>query len=288
MTQKIAVAVIHGVGNQTEDFADRVIDSIQGRCRPVCGDDIIIRPVYWSPVVQHAEDEMRRRLYKGGQMRFNKARGVMIDLVADGIAYQPTEHGRYAYDHIHRIFAQTLHTLAEEAGPKAPLCVVAHSLGTIIASNYIYDLQVHFSHQQIIPETIAEVMGDTPLERGETLSLLYTLGSPLALWSLRYTEFGRPIDFPAPQLYRHYPNLPTEWINFYDADDIIGFPLKTLNAEYERIVTADREVNVGGLLEQWNPLSHLGYWTDKDIVEPIAESLTRVWQTLNSVFGYAR
>ena len=37
--------------------------------------------------------------------------------------------------------------LAQEAGPDAPLCVIAHSLGTIIASNYIYDLQVDpFKH----------------------------------------------------------------------------------------------------------------------------------------------
>ena len=38
--------------------------------------------------------------------------------------------------------SQTLAELAQEAGPDAPLCVIAHSLGTIIASNYLYDLQV--------------------------------------------------------------------------------------------------------------------------------------------------
>jgi len=37
------------------------------------------------------------------------------------------------------------------------------------------------------------MIGNTPLERGETLTLLYTLGSPIAIWSLRYPDFGVPI-----------------------------------------------------------------------------------------------
>lgn len=281
MGQKVAVAVVHGVGMQTADFVDKIGDAVDKRCREVCGDDIVVRGVYWARVTQDEEDELRTRLYSGGTMRYNRARNLMINLVADGIAYQPTEHGRYTYNEIHSIFAKTLHQLAEEAGPTAPLCIVSHSLGTIITSNYLYDLQVHFSQKEIIPDVIGQHIGETPLERGETLNLLYTLGSPLALWSLRYTEFGRPIDFPSPQLHQYYPGLYHEWINFYDADDIIAYPIKSLNSEYDRIVSEDREVNVGGILESWNPLSHLEYWTDKDVVDPIAKSLTKVWQAVN-------
>lgn len=281
MTQKIAVAIVHGVGTQTENFIDRIENAIQARCRGVCGDDIIIRPVHWAPVTQNAEDKLRARVYKGGPLRWSLARNIMIDLVADGIAYQPTEHGRFAYDAIHRIFAQTMRRLADEAGPTAPLCIVAHSLGTIITSNYLYDLQVHFHERSLIAPKVLDAMGDTPLERAETLAHLYTLGSPLALWSLRYVEFGRPIKFPLDEFKDHYPQLTPEWINYYDADDIIAFPLKTLNEYYDAVVTADREVDVGNLINSKTPFSHLGYWTDADIIRPISDALIRTWRALN-------
>jgi hypothetical protein len=145
--------------------------------------------------------------------------------------------------------AASLNTLAAAAGPTAPLCLIAHSLGTVIASNYIYDLEKH-ARKKLICRRVRNEMDDTPLERGETLASLYTFGSPIALWSLRYPDFGRPIDVPSPKLAGHHPAVPAvaEWINFYDEDDVI---------------------------------SHNGYWTDNDVTKPIAAGLARLWQRAN-------
>jgi hypothetical protein len=46
-------------------------------------------------------------------------------------------------------------------------------------------------------------------------------------------------------------------------------------------VTEDREVNVGNLLEQWTPISHLRYWGDMDVIRPIADQIVKVWEYLN-------
>ena len=116
---------------------------------------------------------------------------------------------------------------------------------------------------------------------GETLAFFYTLGSPIPLWSLRYTDFGRPIEVPAPDLTRHYPDIKGKWINFYDADDVIGFPLRALNAAYRKVVKKDVPVNAGSLLVSWTPLSHLEYWTDDEVLDPIARSLTQAWKKIN-------
>ncbi len=281
MGRKVAVAVIHGIGRQTADFAHQMSAALNAHFGPDMASDVIIRTVFWAPVLQAAEDELWRRMEAGGPLHYPDVRRFLVDFLSDALAYQPTGDDRRAYDGIHAVFARTLADLAEAAGPDAPLCVIAHSLGTIIASNYIYDLQADpFKH--LISDEVRALMRDTPLEQGHTLALLYTLGSPIALWSLRYREFGRPITVPTPHLAEYYPQISGEWVNYYDQDDVVGFPLKTLNMQYARMVTRDEPVNVGGLLQHWNPASHLGYWTDKDVIKPIAAKLLDVWKGINA------
>lgn len=281
-TQKVAVAIIHGIGTQNEKFANKTITALKKRCQPVMGNDLIAEPVYWAGVLNDAEKELMARARKGGKLRGSKIRQFMLDFLGDAFAYQPTRHDRTTYDGVHAVFAATLRRLADQAGPTAPLCIIAHSLGTIVASNFIYDLQAETVElRPILSAMVRARMNPTPLELGQTLTLLYMLGSPLAVFSLRFADFGKPIQFPAPQLNQYYPGLNGEWVNFYDADDVIGFPLKTLNDDYKRVVTADREINVGKVYANWNLLAHLGYWTDKDVLDPIASALCQVWKDVN-------
>jgi|SRR4051812_28171819 hypothetical protein len=287
-TQKIAVAIIHGIGTQPSTFAKEITHELNKRVQPVCGrDGVVIRPVYWASVTDRAERLLWRHLNEGGEMRWKFERQLMIDFVADAFAYQIADDDRHIYDAIHGVFAKTLKTLAQVAGPKAPLCIIAHSLGTIITSNFIYDLQFNSPQKQLISEDVRRAMGDppTPLELGETLNLLYTMGSPLPLWSLRYQRFGKPIHVPDHHMKLHYPDLGWEWINFYDADDAIGYPLRKLNTAYGKVVSEDREVNVGNLLQRWNPASHVGYWKSKDVLNPISQKLIEIWRAVNPKAG---
>ncbi|MGH7422891.1 MAG: hypothetical protein ACREJ1_04345 [Candidatus Methylomirabilales bacterium] len=151
--------------------------------------------------------------------------------------------------------------------------------GSKPSCNYFYDLQ--HPQRPLIAARVKKKIGDTPLERGETFTLFYTLGSPIAMWSLRYPNCGIPIEVPSPGLSKHYPDLAGEWVNYYDEDDVIAYPLKTLNEAYRKAIKADREINAGGLLSSWNPVSHLGYWTDNDVTTPIARELARTWRTVN-------
>ena len=285
MSEHIAVAVVHGIGMQDPDFATRFQENLIRQLAQELGPEVqdpagevILKPVYWSPVLQNLEDELWKRLKESGDLDFMELRKFLVYFAADAFAYQPTPKDRTVYDSIHTIFAETLRGLATEAGDRAPLCVIAHSLGSVVASNYFYDLQ---KGADMVSEPVRNQMGDTPLERGETFSHFYTLGSPIAIWSLRYADFGMPIAVPSPKLSEHHPRLEGEWVNFYDEDDVCGFPLKTLNSLYRERVKADVAVNVGGLLTSWNPASHLGYWEDNDVVRPIAKSLARAWRSIN-------
>lgn len=289
--KKIAVAIIHGVGKQDPDFALEMREELQERFLGLTGvpaadpaDMIAFRSIYWAPALQEPEDELWKRVKQHGDLDYMALRRFVVDFAADAIAYQPTPNDRQIYDEIHRIFAGELHHLAQEAGPDAPLCVIAHSLGTVITSNYFYDLQKEF-HGGVANHIAGRVkgeIGDTPLERGETLALFFTMGSPIAIWSLRYgqPQFGTPIRVPSPQLSGHYPNLKGEWVNFFDDDDILGYPLAPLNTAYGAVVK-DRKINAGGMFSSWNPLSHTAYWTDNDVTKPIAEALAGMWAGVN-------
>ena len=103
------------------------------------------------------------------------------------------------------------------------------------------------------------------------------MGSPIALWSLRYQEFGEPIRLPLAALARHHPGLKASWVNLYDADDVIGYPLRSLNEAYRDAVTEDRPVDVGSIFTRWNPFSHVGYWSNGKVADSIAGSLAEAW-----------
>jgi hypothetical protein len=291
MSQSVAVAIVHGIGRQKEDFASAIIQHLRMRVRQQLGEDpqeaprFFFQPVYWAPVLQNEEDELWGRLRKGGSLGWTGLREFMVDFAADAIAYQPIPGRRDAYDKVHAVFADSLRNLAQQAGPRAPLCVISHSLGTVIACNFFYDLQAHSSEKPLIAQSVRQKLGDAPLACGETLTLFYTMGCPVALWSLRYDNFGKPIHVPSPKLRSHYANLTGEWVNFYDTADVIGYPLKELNADYRVEVTSDCPVRVGGPLTFWNPLSHVAYFGDTDVLGPIAEGLVGVWQTINTSQG---
>lgn len=288
MPGKIAVAVIHGVGKQEPGFAQPMIDKLLPRIASLIGvpakdlgDHIVFESIHWAPAVQPMEDELWPRLQQGGPLDYLSLRGFIVNFLADAIAYQPIEGERDVYQDIHDIYAAALSRLAIAAGPRAPLCIIAHSLGTVITSNYVYDLQA--AHRRPMPLPAGLTMESSPLELGETLTGLYTMGSPIALWTLRYPGLGKPIAMPHVSRLAELAHLPAEWVNIYDKDDVIGYPLRQLSAEYEASVAQDVAVNAGGLLSSWNPLSHNEYWTDRDVTGPIAEGLAWMWATHNGI-----
>lgn len=289
MTQKIAVAILHGIGSQPATFATPMIMALNRAFENLvpgyrASDCLVMQPIWWAPVLKSTEDALWEKAARGGPLAYHQLRRFLISAGADAIAYQPIPGHREIYDEIHAIMARALKALAHEAGADAPLCVISHSLGTIIASNYYYDLCHHRPQfgKQLIAQSVLREIDETPLEKGHTLAHFYTLGSPIAIWSLRYMNFGIPMPFPPLQLTEKHPAIQPEWVNFYDKDDVIGFPLRTINEAYARTVTADLQVNIGDRMSFWNPASHMGYWTDRDIILPIADALARTWRAINT------
>ena len=66
-----------------------------------------------------------------------------------------------------------------------------------------------------------------------------------------------------------------KWLNYFDADDILGYPLKPINAAYSRAVNEDVQIQTGSILG-----AHTGYWTDNRFTKPVARSFASVLELL--------
>ncbi|WP_427051778.1 chemotaxis protein [Paenibacillus sp. TC-CSREp1] len=279
---RVAVMVIHGLGMQKEDYADKLITCLSKQMdrvmvQPGAAEQLLdIEPVFWADVFEEREEALFQQLVRSPGLNYQALRRFVIHYLADAVAYQPVEKQGHNYDAVHRTLSRAMHALAQRNGPEAPLCVIAHSLGAVIASNFFYDLQYPSSSR--IPE-IMDV--NAALERGDTLTNFYTFGTTLPLWSLRYDDFSRPIQVPSSQAEQHFPGLEGEWINFYERNDILGYPLRPIDPAYAAAVKEDIEIRVGGPATSWNPLSHGGYFASERMNLRIAQGLARTWTWVN-------
>ena len=115
MSNKVAVAIVHGVGIQSSDFAEPMIEELTERFAKdlrISHQDataqLVIEPVHWAPVLQKAQTRLWRRVSSRRDLDFVKLRKFMVDFAGDAIAYQPTPESREIYDSVHTTLAESL------------------------------------------------------------------------------------------------------------------------------------------------------------------------------------
>lgn len=298
------IVFIHGIGEERVELSNvlraRILKACAQTVLRISGEDLRTGAIHciealWSDITQDPQDVLWNRLFspwmKNRVMPWKALpwhpanwwyrlrywawlRRLVIDLQGDLIAYIEAP-GANRYQRIHdRIFtafdACAKVTVASEATFQRPGCVtvVAHSLGAVIASDLLYD--VHKKRRsRWWPSQLR-------------LANFISMGSPLALYSLRYElaekGFQRPVRMQDEQ---------GVWINIYDPQDVIGYPLKGLNDAYRAAVFVDKEINVGQwwnprhLLLQHTPFNHHLYWEDRYVAEVIGRKVALDWLRIN-------
>ena len=274
------VLIIHGIGLEKSGFSnplrERITEVFQrtvGRFSPQPPQGAIdIKEVVWSEVTQVDENQLWGRLFPNlgnwiSRVRYRALlRKYVVDYVGDLIAYVAIP-GVNKYRDIHGKFFQTMDQFTRDAGSHgatlqkpALLTVVAHSLGAVIASDAIYSR----IESQTWPAQLQ-------------LANLITLGSPLALYTLR---FGDPDNSSSPITMQDPEGL---WINIFDPQDVVGHPLKPVNTQYDQAVYTDKVINAGQWWKIWqwpqqaSPGSHLLYWEDNTVAEIIGRKAALDW-----------
>jgi len=258
----LCIAVIHGMGSQQPNYSVPMRNEINKRL----GADasrVKWREIYWAKLLDVREDAYLKEANANNNLDWTSLRRFMISAFGDASAYRKTnDPNNSAYHDIHEKVRAVIADLDD--GTDTPLMVMAHSLGGHIMSNYIYDIQ---QGRSIV------TTGSGNFQQMKTLAGMITFGCNIPFFTLAYKKADiHPIRFPGDALTPAQQNK-AKWLNFYDPDDVLGYPLKAINQKYNQVVNNDVAINVGGILSSWNPMSHQKYWTDNDFTKPVTRFL---------------
>ncbi|MCM0084279.1 hypothetical protein L4X63_22090 [Geomonas sp. Red32] len=271
MYKKVGVLLVHGMGTTMDDFAHDPIHELRERIsgRGLKCEDLAWESVYWAPLLSARENQLWVDLSADHDLNWAKLRKFFINAFGNITAYQ-TAHDRpdSIYYRIHDQVHAALVALYEKLGGEdRPLVVIAHSLGSVIMSNYIWDRQKGKD---------VDRYGASPFERMETLAGLVTLGTNIPFFTMTESPVVS-IEFP-PNTLPEKVRRRAKWLNLYDSDDVLGWPLKPLSPSYADAVSEDIEVSVGNILTAWNPANHAAYWTDDEVIKPAAYLIGSIFE----------
>ena len=267
MAKKVALLTLHGMGNKKPDYFSELEGDLPKRVgADVWAEQIHFAPIFYYDVFQNAQNALFERVKP--KVDSKKLREFMLFGFADagGLEYSrniPNSAYKAVQKLIFDAMGEAYAALGDSPGP---VVLIAQSLGCQVISNYIWDAQHHADrppgiwreeHGDLDPQDLA-------FRKFETLKVLVTTGCniPIFVGGLPREQI-MPIASPNPDF---------AWENYYDQDDPLGWPLQDLSDPYDALVT-DIEVNAGGILTSWNPLSHGQYWGDSDVQEPLARHL---------------
>jgi hypothetical protein len=238
-----AILSIHGIGQQkdgfAEDFHKRLLKEFDD------SDEIRCFEFSWQHLLGEQEGYLKQSLHG---LKWRLTRRFVIEYIGDAVSYAKDS---VFYLNAHKGLDEKLLQIEEWLGD-GELYIIAHSLGTVIAFDYIYNMQN--------PSASAnKIFHATAVKSVNCLKGLITLGSPLFVYSLQKYDGGRPIVLD-------------KWINIYSPFDVIGYPVKNINTYYKNSKhIQDKSMICGGLFSFWNPISHNFYFDSKRIIRYIGE-----------------
>ena len=283
MTQ-VALITVHGMGETPPEYADALMDSVRARLGALAG-QAVMRPVYYQKILQDNQALVWDRTKSLSTVRFDELRKFVLYGFGDAAGLENRkEIPGSVYELAQGEIARALMS-AHALRPGMPVVFLAQSLGCQVLSSYIYDAQKAAEGRPVgagIWRNI-DAWARQTYRRSLTASERSFLGAGSCA-GLVTTGCNIPIFVAAHKEMHIIPiRAPTslfKWINFYDPDDALGWPLQPLSAGYRTLVE-DRVVNANDgvlsmVLKSWNPLSHNLYWRDDTVLDAVTAMLRRL------------
>ena len=270
MSKSVAVITIHGMGDTNPNY----YKSLERKLRKYVGkdlwdDNVHLESVFYQDLLQGNQEEYWQEIDDQYSLKWDFLRKFMLFSFADAASIEHSLRNDMAlYLGVHKEIATAFDLSYEALGNQSgPVVVIAHSLGCEQISNYVWDATANKRFFES-PDT------EIPAEQDEFRRLnscvnFVTTGCNIPI-------FRAGLDNPT--LFER-PSPTFTWHNYFDAHDVLGFPIRDLSDSYSVDWIKDEKVNVGGLLTGWNPASHGEYWTDRDVVKPIANQIESILES---------
>jgi hypothetical protein len=262
------------MGETSPDFSDELEKIVRQNLGSEIWKNIHLEPVYYQGILQNNE----RRVWNDMQfmppkkLRWTDLRKFMLYGFADASSLEHKDAAdNSVYKQTQKIIVDRLRrTKNQLESQDSPLIVIAQSLGGQVISNYIWDAQNDLG---VWKAGTQDYINPSDEEKDflslKTMRFLLTTGCNIPLF---VAGFDKILPFDKSKLHSQF-----QWRNYYDRDDVLGWPLKPLSDEYNHLVE-DIEIDSGDFFSSMTPFSHTHYWTDRDFFKPLIETITTLIQ----------
>jgi hypothetical protein len=276
-----ALLTVHGMGETPREYAEQVFHKLRARLADVT-DRIDFRSIYYQDILKPNQETVWAKVNTATKLHYDDLRRFLLFGFGDAAGLENRkEIDGSVYELAQAAIARQLLGVYKH-GPDTAIVFLAQSLGGQVLSSYIYDAQKALAGGTVLAGIWKDIdawsqrtLGHrlTGDERrflaGGTCAAFVTTGCNIPIFVAAHRTMDiKPIARPTPRF---------EWINIYDPDDALGWPLQPLSPGYAALVD-DRPVNAGQgmvnwILKSWNPWSHSAYWDDVQVLEPLAQLL---------------
>jgi hypothetical protein len=269
--KSLGLLIVHGMGVTTPDFHRELTDPLVRRLKGDW-DRIAWQPVYYQDALQGNQKLVLERMKP--RIRWEGLRELMLFGFSDAASLEhKKEEDDKPYFRSQSIILDALDAIFDEAGGAIPLAIVAQSLGGQVTSNYIWDAQqAPHAYAGVWRAPPSDAPSGSPRDvfrRCGTLQRLLTTGCNIPVFVAGHRDI-MPID-------RALLGEQFRWVNLFDPDDVLGWPLRELSPGYRELVE-DVEVNASGrsllgAFKSLTPGSHTQYWRTNSVLDRIEAEL---------------
>ncbi len=260
--KEVALITLHGMGKENPNYYEGLMKGLQKKMGENW-EKVSFQPVHYAPVLQGPQDRLWKEMKteSDNDLDYNKIRKFFLYFFGDAGSLEYSAHkDKTLYIAVQKLIRQALLNAYSDFGRQSkPVVIFAQSLGCQVISNYLWDAG---EDSYVFEDSDITDSDEIDFLKCKSLKQLFTTGCNMPLF----------IGGLAERVCFKKPNNDFTWDNYYDPDDVLGWPLSQLGDTFRFI--EDHHINAGSFWTNWNPASHLGYWTDKDIVRPLAETLT--------------
>lgn len=266
---KVGLLTIHGMGETPSNYAEPFFDELHDRLGDALWNEVSEASIHYQTILQKNQSAYYRRVRS--EVDWSGLRQFVLFGFSDAASLESQKTGRRSpYYRAQQIILDRFRDLHASLDEGAPVVLVAQSLGGQVISNYLWDAKFGGNPKHGVWST-RQRFGSEQQEkfcRGHGINRLYTTGCNIPIFIAGHRKQDiEPID---------RLNNDFHWHNYYDKDDVLGWPLRQLNDKYARLVD-DFEIN-SGFWAGGTPFSHTNYWRDSDFLRPLVAHIKSLLQ----------